>query len=76
MMAALLYSTKECEGPRVARRNFTKARISGGTDEDIIRIGNVVCAGPNDLPIENEGEMIQVLHEKASGEPVSVMLVP
>ncbi len=75
MIAALLYSTKVCEGPRVCRRDFKTARIKGATKEDIIAIGSTVMRGSGELPIENEGEFVQVLHKQASGNPVTVELM-
>lgn len=75
MLAALINSSAPCTGPRVARRHFTNARVSGGTDKDIVKIGNVVIAGNGDLPIQTEGDMIQVEHQSASGQPINVILV-
>ena len=75
MIAALLYSTKVCEGPRVCRRDFKTARIKGAGEGDIIAIGAVHIAGSGELPIENEGKFIRVVHKQASGNPVTVELM-
>ena len=75
MIAALLYSTKECEGPSVCRRDLKTARITGATKQDIIAIAGAVMRGSGDLPIPLGPEFIRVKHQQASGEPVSVELI-
>ena len=75
MIAALLHSTKECEGPRVCRRDFKVAKISGASKQDIIAIGSTVMRGSGELPIGTEGEFIRVEHKQASGNPVTVELM-
>ena len=80
MLAALVHSTAECKGPKVARRNFTTARITGATEDDIIAIlsggDSTVIQGSGDLPIPpNDTKYVEVEHQKSSGNPVNVELM-
>ena len=79
MIAALIHSTQECVGPKVCRRELRTARIRGATEGDVIRIfgedGATSQMGSGDLPLPPNDLFVQVEHQKASGNPVTVELV-
>ena len=74
MIAALLWSNQPCVGPKVARRHFTRARVTGSDGSDVVRIREVMVKGNEVIPILPEGEFIQVEHLQAGDKPICVEL--